>query len=313
MKNYSLFVLLIRIGGALLAVPYVGAFFVAPLPIWHSAGSRSTVSLHDASTSTSSAASDLSLMRVSEIKKELQDRKVDYSDCFDKESLLIKLTKARANGPAVVDDNLQQEEEEAANTCRPTNDAATAAEGDNISSRESSSTTAAPSPPPRPAVTLADLQQRSVKELQNELASRGLRWVGLLEKKELVQAVYDALQQAAVFSATGRLTPGQVSELTEGELRQEMQAVNKAPLLVDVYATWCGPCKLMATQLQDAAKELGSAIRIAKLDSDKYEKLASELKVQGLPTLILFENGKEMRRMEGAIMKEELIEWIVEE
>merc|ERR1719410_585717 len=81
--------------------------------------------------------------------------------------------------------------------------------------------------------------------------------------------------------------------------------------LLDVYATWCGPCKFLLTQMDVAAKELGSKIRMAKLDSDKYPALAGSLRAEGLPTLIIFDKeGKEIARKEGALMKDDLIRWV---
>jgi thioredoxin len=102
--------------------------------------------------------------------------------------------------------------------------------------------------------------------------------------------------------------------MTQDQVRQDIQATDKTtPLLLDAFATWCGPCQLMAKQLEQAATELGSSVRVVKMDTDKNERLAAELRVQGLPTLILFENGKEVKRVEGAMMKDQLMEWIVEE
>ena len=70
---------------------------------------------------------------------------------------------------------------------------------------------------------------------------------------------------------------------------------------------------MMAPQLQEASLELGNRVRIAKMDSDKYPDVAGTLRVQGLPTLILFnKDGVEVNRIEGAMMKNQLIEWIEE-
>lgn len=55
--------------------------------------------------------------------------------------------------------------------------------------------------------------------------------------------------------------------------------------LIDVYATWCGPCKMMAPQLDEAAAELGDKVRVAKIDSDEYPEWAGRLQVKGLPTV----------------------------
>jgi len=79
------------------------------------------------------------------------------------------------------------------------------------------------------------------------------------------------------------------------------------PLLVDFSAEWCGPCKIMAPILKDVASRLGEAIRIIKVDIDKNPQAAQAYKVQGVPTLILFQNGKQLWRQSGVLQANELI------
>lgn len=83
-------------------------------------------------------------------------------------------------------------------------------------------------------------------------------------------------------------------------------------ILVDFYATWCGPCQLMSQTLQ-RAKATGAipkAVAVVKIDTEKYPAMASEYHVQGLPTLILFRRGKPLSRLEGAVGDLELQKWI---
>jgi thioredoxin len=277
--------LLYRIAILLVSLFPVNAFLVKPL---HYHAARLTLALH----------SEVASLRVSEIKKELNERNVNYADCFDKESLIVKLENARAGGVQPATTVGVADESTTSSTAKTATNSQ-----EPLSSRSK----------PSSSNLLQELGQKSVKELRQELASRNLGWASFLEKKELIQAVFDAMQADADFSATGLMTPGQVCDLSQEELRLEISSDKPTPLLVDVYATWCGPCQLMTKQLQEAASELGSSVRVAKLDSDQNQKLAAELKVQGLPTLILFENGEEVKRMEGAIMKDQLIEWVVEE
>lgn len=79
------------------------------------------------------------------------------------------------------------------------------------------------------------------------------------------------------------------------------------PLLVDFSAEWCGPCKIMAPILKDVASRLGETIRIIKVDIDKNPQAAQSYKVQGVPTLILFQNGKQLWRQSGVLQANELI------
>ena len=78
--------------------------------------------------------------------------------------------------------------------------------------------------------------------------------------------------------------------------------------VVDFYATWCGPCKMLGPVFEEVSKE--SSIKFVKVDIDKHEELCRQYKVMSVPTLILFENGQEVRRNIGFISKEKLIEFI---
>ncbi len=85
------------------------------------------------------------------------------------------------------------------------------------------------------------------------------------------------------------------------------EAVESAPtLLLDVWAAWCGPCRLMAPLMDWAASTYGPALVVAKLNADDSPAAVERLGVQGLPTLILFKAGQEVARHEGAIPQKQL-------
>lgn len=81
---------------------------------------------------------------------------------------------------------------------------------------------------------------------------------------------------------------------------------SEKPTLVDFYATWCGPCKMMAPILEDVKKKMGAKATIIKVDVDASPAAASTFSIQGVPTLILFRNGRAVWRKSGVVPASEL-------
>jgi thioredoxin 1 len=82
------------------------------------------------------------------------------------------------------------------------------------------------------------------------------------------------------------------------------------PVLVDFFAKWCGPCKMMPPILKQAKDKLGDSVTIIKIDIDKNQQAAEHFQIQGVPTLILFKNGKVQWRQSGVVPADKLVEVI---
>ena len=250
-------------------------------------------------------------MRVKALKEELDQLQVAWRGvAFEKDELVSLLEQARAAAA-----------EPAADT-EPAVHADPAPEPAVEASDQSAYAAAYDS-------ALADALKLKTKELRTELAARSVGWADLFEKEELAARLAGLVAQSALFSRSGALSPGEVSIVNAEQLRAEM-ADERTPLLVDVFATWfahrrrralmsrplpwhssacahlawsaalrCGPCKMLAPQLEQLARKVGNRCRVAKLDSDEHPELSTELGVNGLPTILFVQGGREVHRLEG--------------
>ncbi len=104
------------------------------------------------------------------------------------------------------------------------------------------------------------------------------------------------------------LLDGQPIALTTANFERHLQR-SDLPLVVDVWAPWCGPCRTMAPQFAAAAQTLRS-VRFAKLNSDEAPTLAGRLNIRSIPTLIVFRRGQELARQSGVMNSAHLVKWL---
>lgn len=87
---------------------------------------------------------------------------------------------------------------------------------------------------------------------------------------------------------------------------------NSIPVVVDFWADWCGPCKVMAPEFEKAAHSLEPGVRFAKLDTEAAQDAAARLNIRSIPTMILFQGGREIARQSGAMPAGHIIQWVRE-
>ena len=89
---------------------------------------------------------------------------------------------------------------------------------------------------------------------------------------------------------------------------QDLLEGSEIPVLVDFYATWCGPCQMMAPILEQVGANLRDRLQVVKIDTDKYPNIASKYQIEALPTLVLFKNGQPAEKIEGVRDVQSLIQ-----
>ncbi len=111
-----------------------------------------------------------------------------------------------------------------------------------------------------------------------------------------------------LWSLQKHLFSAEPVELTTETFRRQLEH-SGIPVLVDFWAPWCGPCKMMAAQFQQAAKLLEPRVRLAKVNTEAEPKLASQHTVRSIPTLVIFKDGREVARQPGAMSAQDIVRW----
>ncbi|HNP25889.1 MAG TPA: thioredoxin TrxC [Nitrosomonas sp.] len=104
------------------------------------------------------------------------------------------------------------------------------------------------------------------------------------------------------------LFDGQPVELTATSFQKHIDK-SDIPVMVDFWAPWCGPCKMMAPQFVQAAAQLEPKVRLAKVNTDTEQTLGEKFGIRSIPTLVLFRQGREIARQPGAMNTAEIVRW----
>ena len=116
-------------------------------------------------------------------------------------------------------------------------------------------------------------------------------------------------QDAKCGKCGSKLFSGHAEDVN-GQMFDRQITRSTIPVVVDVWAPWCGPCQTMAPAYEAAARELEPGVRLIKLNSDNEQAVSARLGIRGIPTMIMFHGGHEVARTSGAMTARQIVSWV---